>query len=269
MRSVWINYTTFQRDLKWLDYSLQSFKKYCKGFAGTIIAVPCEQVQSFMFLESKYGTKDCPVWIRGFLEFPGRGFVHHLAMKCQADILNPEATHIVHMDPDCLWKIPTTPDTYFIGGKPVLVIEPFDVIKNYHPGRYNWKSGVEKALGFKVEYETMCRHPAIHCRELYPAVRAHIEKVHRTPFFDYVIRCQNSFPQGFAEFPTLGAYALRFMADKYVFVDCGPEKMKHIPELNKDRELPYGHPPSHVFQGWSHTGVDRPDNLAQIKSILA
>jgi hypothetical protein len=269
MKSVWCNYTTFLRDLKWLDLSLASMQKYCKGFEGVIVAVPVEQVRQFMYLESKYGTRDRPVWIRGYYEVPDKGFVNHLAMKCSADILNPEATHILHMDPDCLWCKPTTPDTYFVDDKPVLVIEPFDVVSQYHPGRFNWKSGVERALGFTCDYETMCRHPAVHVRELYPAVRAHIEKVHRTPFFDYVIRCQNKFPQGFAEYPTLGAYAIKYMPEKYVFVDCGPEKLKHLPELQKDHEIPYGHPNPHIWQGWSYTGVDSPKNQDVIKSILS
>ena len=227
MKSVSISYVTFKRDLQWLDLSLRSYQRYCKSFARTIITVPCDQAADFMYLEKKYGTSDHPVWVRGFMEYPSKGFVHHLAMKMSADITDPDSSHILHMDPDCLWCKPTTPDDYFIDGKPILVIEGYDVVNLYHKGRYNWKQVTEATLGFKCLFETMCRHPAVHDRDLYPAVRAHLEKVHRTPFMDYCIRCKNSFPQGLGEFNTLGSYALKFMPDKYAFIDCGPEGQAH------------------------------------------
>jgi hypothetical protein len=267
MKNVGISYVTFLRDLKWLDFSLQSARKYCKGFARTIITVPFEQSASFMYLEKKYGTPEHPVWIRGFAEHPGRGFVHHLAMKMSADITDPDADYILHMDPDCLWCKPTTPDDYFIDDKPILVIEGYDVVRHYHKGRYNWKQVTEETLQFPCLFETMCRHPAVHCRELYSAVRTHIEKVHRTPFMDYCVRCKNSFPQGLGEFNTLGSFALKFMPDRYCFVDCGPERMKHIPELTRNAELPFGHPPARLRQFWSYRGTD--ESSQEINAILS
>jgi hypothetical protein len=269
MRSVSISYVTFARDLRWLDYSLASYRKYCKGFARTIITVPIQDTGAFMYLEKKYGTADHPVWIRGFIEMPDKGFVHHLAMKMFADVTDPDADYILHMDPDCLWSVWTTPDAYFVAGKPVLVIEPYDVVKLYHPGRYHWKGVTESTLGFGCEFETMCRHPAIHCRELYQAVRAHIEKVYRTPFIDYCMKQKNGFPQSLGEFNTLGSFALENMGERYCFVDCGPERLKHIQELRANSELSFGHPPPHLWQGWSYTGVDKPENQAMINRILS
>lgn len=266
MRSVWQTYVTFERDLQWLEFSLMSFKKYCKGFDGVVIIVPLGQTSKFMHLEQKYGTRDCPVWIRGFQECPGKGFVHHLAMKMYADVVMPEATHILHLDPDCLWTLPTTPDTYFVDGKPVLVIEPYEIVKQYHPGRYNWKTTTEANLGFKCEYETMCRHPAVHVKQLYPTVRAHIEKVHRTPFIDYYLRHENRFPYGIGEFNEMGSYAVEMIPDWYCFVDCGPERLKHLSELKKNAELPFGHPPPHLKQYWSYSGWQK--DFDEIKRII-
>jgi hypothetical protein len=269
MRSVWVNYVTFLRDLQWLDYSLQSFHKYATGFDGVIIVVPQDQTAHFMYMEKKFGTPNCPVWIRGFMEYPGKGFVHHLAMKCYADVINPEATHILHMDPDCLFCSQVTPDDYFVDGKPVLVIEPYDVVSRYHPRRADWKGVTEFALPFVCQYEAMCRHPAIHIPETYRGMRHMVELKHRTPFMDFVIKQKNSFPQGFGEFNTLGSYAHFDLHDSYHFVDCGPERLKHVEMLKQDAEIPIGHPKPKLCQMWSYVGVDNPANKQRIKQILA
>lgn len=254
MKKVYVNYTTFGRDLEWLRFSLESFKKYCTGFAGVTIVVPTWDVDKFLQFE-RYSTPDCPVLIKNFLEYPGKGFVHHLAMKCYADVFSPEATHILHMDPDCLFCASQTPDDYFVDHKPVLLIEPYEVLKTIHPARYNWKGVTEEAVKFEVTHETMCRHPAVHPAETYKVTRTHIEKVHLTPFIDFVVKQKNAYPQGFGEFNTLGAVAVKFRPTHYHFIDL-------------EDKGPANGPISKVWQGWSYTGVHSPDNAAKIQEIL-
>ncbi len=228
-------------------------RKYAKGFDGVIVVVPTTDIPRFLHLESSF--QDIKVKIKGFLEYPGKGFVHHLAMKCYADVLCPQATHILHMDPDCLFSAHITPDSYFVDGKPVLLIEPYEAFKEKHPGRYNWKQVTEKAVGFPCSHETMCRHPAVHNAETYGACRSHIQSIHETPFIDFVLKQENKFPQGFGEFNTLGSFALEMRRGEYHFIDRGFEGEKHDPA-------------SCVTQLWSYTGVRRPDNLETIRRIL-
>jgi len=57
---VIINYTTFARDLEWLGYSMESFKKFATGFSGVTIVVPTWDLDKFLPFEKKYGTKECP-----------------------------------------------------------------------------------------------------------------------------------------------------------------------------------------------------------------
>jgi hypothetical protein len=268
MSKVSILYVTFGRDLEWTRYSLMSFRKFCKGFHEVVIVVPTPDLQLFKPFEGEFGTKDCPVTVLGFLEMPGKGFVHHLAMKCYADVFCPDADFILHVDPDCLWAEPATPEDYFIDGKPVLVIEEYDLLKDYHPGRYNWKAVTEKALGFPVKYETMCRHPAVHYRSLYLDMRLSMETVHRAPFLDYVLQQQNRFPQGFAEFPALGAFAVKVWADDYHLHDCTPERRARFKEVYDKPELRIGHPPEKLVQMWSYTGVDGHENRERIRKIF-
>lgn len=266
-----VNYTTFARDLEWLRYSLESFRKYATGFAGVTIVVPVWDVDKFLQFE-RYSTPECPVLIKNFLEYPGKGFVHHLAMKCYADVFSPDANFILHMDPDCLFSAPVTPQDYihnkvmttgltpddedFEGiWTPDLVIEPYEHLKTAHPPRYAWKAVTEAALKFECTHEAMCRHPAVHHKATYLGLRDHMESVHLTPFMDFVLKQKNSYPQGFGEFNTIGAYAMARMPCHYNFIDRGASG-----ELNDPKPL--------VKQLWSYTGVHSPENMAEIQRIL-
>lgn len=252
---VWVNYVTFARDLDWLRYSLESFKKYCKGFSGVTIVVPTWDYQKFLQFE-RYSEPGCPVLVKDFLEMPGKGFVHHLAMKCCADLTSPQADFIIHLDPDSLAKEPITPEDYFIDGKPVIVGEEYGFLREYFPERADWKIGVDHALGIDAKHETMCRHPAIHHRDTYKKTRERVEEVHSTPFVDYMLKQKNSFPQSVGEFNTLGAVALKWFPEKYHLWDCTQERRKRLDEIKKNRELKIGHPNDKIWQGWSYRGVD-------------
>ncbi len=256
MKNVVLTYVTFARDHDWLIKSLDSFRKYAKGFAGVTIVVPSWDVDQFLHFEKEYSTPECPVWIKNFLEYPSKGFVHHLAMKCYADVFSPTADFILYMDPDCLFTSPVTPDDYFVDGKPVLVVEPYEVLKATHPARYNWKHVTEEALKFKCTHETMCRHPAVHHASLLKGLRTHIEYVHQTPFIDFVLKQKNSYPQGFGEFNTIGAYVQYAHSMRYHLIDRKDQGDK-------------ADPVSKVWQGWSYTGVHAPENQAKIAQILS
>lgn len=255
---VWINYTTFGRDLEWTRYSLESIRKYATGFSGIQIVVPTWDLDKFKQFE-RYSTPECPVVISRFLEYPGRGFVHHLAMKCYADVFSPEADYILHMDPDCLFTEKVTPEDYFVDGKPVLLIEPYAVLKKKEAGsaewnRGNWQETTEYALRFTCTHETMCRHPAVHHKWVYKGVREYIEGVHKAPFVDFVVRQKNGYPQGFGEFNTIGAFVLKFHKDDYHLIDREDKGEANDPKPK-------------LAQLWSHGGVNK--SLDKIKKILA
>lgn len=253
MASVSILYVTFARDLEWTRFSLESIRKYTSGFSEVKIVVPTWDRDKFLQFE-RYSTPDCPILVRDFIEYPGKGFVHHLAMKCYGDVICPDADYILHMDPDCLFNQKVTPDDYIIGGKPVLLIEPYEALKTAHPARYNWKRVTEEALKFECSHETMCRHPAVHYRDTYSGMRFHMERVHQTPFLDFVLKQKNSYPQGYGEFNTLGSFAIQSKLP-YHTIDRG---------ANGDKADPV----SKVWQGWSYTGVHGRENQAKIREIL-
>ena len=202
---------TYAKDYDFTSYTLRSVQKFGSGFAGITIVVPYEDLDRFGPLARRHGAN-----LRGYFEAKAKGFLHHQVCKCEADLWCPKGTDlIVHIDSDCVFKEPFGLKD-FLGrtGKPILVRERFDDFKHY-AARYSWKRCVEHALGVQMDWETMVRHPGVFRADMYQKLRAHVEERHHYPFTQYVLLQRNEFPQSFAEFPTIGGYALAFEPENY------------------------------------------------------
>ncbi len=238
---------TYGKDLEWFEFCIRSIVKYATGFSGVTVIVPWDDLGSFLPYED-YKMKDgAPIRVKKYMDVPGKGMLMHEVMICSADLYCPHADFIMHMDSDCLFNSPVTPDDYIKNGKPDLLMVKYSA---FPPGRaeYRWQQNVVRALGLTVDmipFETMQRHPAVHVREIYSRVRIAIEIAHKCPFNQYVIEQENSWPQGFAEFPTLGAYARIAIPDRYNFIEITqPDIQPHPKTAHK------------VTQFWSHANRD-------------
>lgn len=238
---------SFLPDLEWIDFSLRSMAKYATGFSGVTIIVPWDDLGSFLPFESMRTKDGAPVRVKKYVDVQGKGMLMHEVMICSADLYCPEADFIMHMDSDCLFHEAVTPDDYMNNGKPDLLMVRYS---SFPAGRaeYRWQKNVMRALGYSsdhVIFETMQRHPAVHVRKLYTAMRARVEEVHRCPFNQFVIEQENSWPQGFAEFPTLGAYAYWKFTEEYNFIEIEkPDIQSHPKTAHK------------ATQFWSHASRD-------------
>lgn len=194
----------------WLEYCLKSIEKYATGFSDVTIVIP----------ESDLG-KGLPIgrFFRAEREWDGKGFLWHMAQVMRADEWCPEADFILHIDSDCVFSEPVTPDDYIIDGKPVLYHERFASIGKKHPDVLRWQQVVQSCVTFKVTQETMRRHPAVHRRENYGQSRFEIRAKTKMPWDEYIKSCRNEFPQGFCEYVTLGNVAMRYFPTEYHFVD--------------------------------------------------
>jgi hypothetical protein len=263
---------TYAKDYDFTAYTLQSIDKFAKGFAGVTIVVPWNDEGKFRQLADKHHCN-----LRSYFESESKGFLHHQVCKCEADLWCPKDRDlIVHIDADCVFKEHFhLSDFISVSGKPFLVRERFDDFRHY-AARYSWRQCAEHALQTPVEWEYMVRHPSIFHRGMYAEMRAYIERVHHYPFTQYVLLQRNEFPQTFAEFPTLGAYAAGFWKGRYdvvtrVRTPCDwwaqhgitplPKDAKGMPIGDADltlygEELHRGSPlkdPVHYF--WSRAGV--------------
>lgn len=234
-------------DLEWITLSLRSISKYATGFSGVTIIVPWQDLGSFLPFEA-WRTKDgAPIRVKKYIDVPGKGMLMHEVMICSADIYCPHAEFIMHMDSDCLFHEAVTPEDYIRNGKPDLLMVKYT---SFPAGRaeYKWQQNVMRALGYSIDhvpFETMQRHPSVHVKDVYSQMRHRVEEIHKCPFNQYVIEQENSWPQGFAEFPTIGAYAYWKLPSAYNFIEI--EK----PDIQ-------GHPKSahKVTQFWSHASRD-------------
>jgi hypothetical protein len=228
--NVGIFIVTFARDIAYLGLCLASIKKFSKGFSQVMVAVPTEDLPLIRDIREQGAN------IQWFVDVPGKGHLKHQVEKCRADYYMAKTEFICHVDADCIFKEPVTPEDYFVNGKPVLCIAGWDKVQD----ATCWKAPTERALGFHCDYETMRRHPAVHYRSLYGELRQRIQSVHGVKFDEYIL-AQPSAPMGFSEFNALGSLAIKEpWRDKYHIIDVGKDPW----------------PPQKLVQFWSRSPVN-------------
>jgi hypothetical protein len=235
---------SFRPDREWLAYCLRSLQKHARGFSGVTVTVPEAELDDFLPLESYHTADGAHVLMKRYFNVPGKGFIMANLMACYADAYCPLADFILYTDSDCLVTQDITPATYFTGDKPQLLFRTFDSLRKQgqpYSDAACWQSPVERALKFPAPYEVMARHPAVHPRALLRELRDHIERVHGCPFYDFVMASFNS-PLGFAEFPTLGMFAIHAHPDWYDLIDVSGWTVEQVKSKYK-REM---------TQQWSH-----------------
>lgn len=242
---------SYEKDYDWLKYCLKSCVKHARGFHGITVVVPIRDEARFRPLCDAYDVR-----LKLFDEVEGKGRTQQQVVKCCADqYVSDTAEFVLHMDSDCIWNVESTPGNYFVHGKPVYLKRTYaslcDPERKVNSDCAQWKSVAEKALGFPIQWYTMCRHPTVFPRSFYPEFRQWIECQHGQPFEEWVMAQHKPFPDGFTEFPTMGAFAHEFFNDKFHWIDC--EKFPDQPDRMK--------------QFWSHGGVT-PEIKEQIEGWL-
>jgi hypothetical protein len=236
MKTVEIFIVTYWKDNEWLAWCLKSIARFASGFSGITVVAPYRDKAVIAPRCEEYGAT-----LKHFNEHEGRGMLHHMAINCMADQF-VHSDFALHMDSDCIFTEPVTPDDYFVDGKPVLLKQAYEDFMISHPGAYYWKECTEHALKQSVLYETMRRHPAVHPMETYVATRRALEKAQGRPFIQWALDGKNEFPQFWSEFNLLGAVAHAELADQYHWIDVGKKPS----------------PKNKLAQFWSHGGLDRP-----------
>ena len=231
---------SYLKDLDYLKYCLRSIQKFASGFSGLTILVPSVEAEEFRWMGA-LGFN-----VRHYKAPEDRNYWHlaHQLQKCRADEWCPNADWILHMDSDCIFTEPVTPQDYFVHGRAVLLYRHYSQLKDTP-----WQATVEAALKHPAPCLTMIRHPSVYHRDLYQITRRLIEKANGKNFDDYVMSCKPSFPWGFSEFSTMGTVAMHPQCrDNYHFIDVAEE----------------GRPKDKLTQFWSLSPIDKPQNLPSI-----
>lgn len=234
----------------WLEYCLRSISKYATGFKEVALVLPSQEPLGDVNEMIDRNTGSVPVRLVLEPEWPGKGMLWHEWVIVKADTVCRDADFILHTDSDCVFTQPVTPDDYFVDGKPVLMYASYEWLCKQQTNIRNWQVATENALGGIVDNEFMRRHPAVHLRDVYLKTRQVIEDRNRMACEDYIRSCRNEFPQGFAEFPTLGEIAWRHFHEQYHWI-------------NQEKE-PF--PTEKLHQFWSHRQPNA-DDLALLEKL--
>lgn len=258
-RNVQILIVTHAKDIPWLEYCLKSISKYADGISGLTIAAPKHEEAQFKELGRKSLFN-----LYLYQEYAGHGMMQHEEQICLADRICKNAEFVLHVDADCIFKEKFFWWDYVIDGKAVNVCRSYGSLCGEHrfdvetkgysklteaqrkvvSDCYQWRYCVEKAIGISPEMYTMCRHPSCYPVWLYKDVRDRIKLTTKMNLHDFIMAQKNTFPQTFAEFPTLGGFAYHFHKDKLFWFDISESG-------------PNGAPRDKLKAYWSHGGLSQ------------
>jgi len=234
---------TYRKDIDFARFAFAAITKFATGFHEVVVVVPEVDVALFKVAAEPHGFR-----VVGFDERAGCGMLHHMVKILEADLICPGADAILHLDADCIFKVAVTPDDYFDGARPIIYRQRYEDFKSCD-SRYSWKKCVLDATGIDPEWETMCRHPSVYLCEVYALTRRMIQDHVLKDWREYILGCRNAYPQTFAEFPTLGAVAIKVYEERYAWVDivpAGATGWRLVPEQ----------PPEKMLCCWSHGGTE-------------
>lgn len=207
---------TYSGDREWLHYCLASIAKRCPDIGLTVVAPRGHD----MGCECVYVDPIIP-----------EGYVDQQYTKLRANLYVPEdTTHVVHVDSDCLMLR----DIYslFANGKPIMLKTPWHLIDDQASV---WRGITSRYVGFDPEFEYMRRIPLVYPIGIYAQLDSYLTNLHG-PWEEWFPKIKG---RKFSEFNILGAYADKFMADQFHWINTATDP---LPELV-------------ARQGWSWGGI--------------
>lgn len=231
---------SYAKDIPYLVFCLKSISKFASGFSGVTIVVPA--VEGNQIAQAIHGIT--PFKLREYdrQNDPVKWQIEAQYQKCMADQWCPDADYILHTDSDCIFSEPVAPVDYLSFDKPMMMIEAFSRL----PGN-PWQEPTERALGMSVRFETMRCHPQVNPKGVYHDMRKRVEIVNGCSFKDYVMACKPTFPWGFSEHATIGAFA-------YYHPKWNQEyRWVEIPQMQRYNNK--------ILQYWSHAAPDQMHDL--------
>ena len=203
---------SYNKDIRWLLYCLQSIHKFVKGFSEIVIVVPASQINEFKALNLTYEKlRFCEVYADDYL---GQQITKLNAFQyCQSDL-------IMFVDSDCVFQAETTIEQFMKDGKPCILKTAYDTIDA------PWQGITEIAMKDLVPFEYMRREPLLYHKKTLRDLGVWFNLLHNQTIDNFII---SQPARHFSEFNLMGAYADKFESDKYYFLDTNKEE---LPVLN-------------------------------------
>lgn len=226
---------SYRGDFPWLPYCLRSIQKFATGFRDIVIIIP--ETDSLDHL-----TVERVVKVR---EPEGDGYMAQQVVKLHADTYT-DADFILHIDSDCLFTRPSTPEDFLVDGKADWWITP--MANASENARAAWIGPMRKCVGLEPEFEYMRRNTMMVPRQAYGLFRDFIHEKHGVSTEHYVMN-QNG--RQFSEYNSLGFFL-----------------HTHHPDMVHWRNTEDGFPQPRERQFWSWGGLT-PEVKAEINEILS
>jgi len=228
------------RDARWLPWLFRSIARFATGFREVVVLFPRAERAA---IDGMGLTRERVI----FTDDHGDGYLYQQVCKLQADRYT-DADFVCHVDSDCIFQGPASPETYFTEGRPQLLHVSYAALGG--EGAACWRAGTERALGRPVELEFMRRMPLVYPRAAYAGFRGFLERTHGTPLEPFLM---GSPPDARpSEFNWLGAWCWFHMHDGFHWVDTLSEPL----------------PPNPLRQYWSHSFLDDRE-MARLDELLA
>lgn len=225
---------SYPQDYQWLGYCLKSIEKFCTGFHEIVVAIP--RSHPLPLTKEKILLLDVP-----------ETYLSQQVTKLNADH-HCEGDFILHVDSDCVFVKPTTPEDYIKNGKPDWWMADWDSINDGGKTKKAWFHVMAKCLQDCPQYEFMQRVDVCCPRDLYGEFRAFIERTHGIPMDAYVM---NQPGHEFSEYNTLAQFCHTYHHDRFNWIDVSENK-----------------PEPSVRQYWSWGGLT-PEIEKEINETLA
>jgi len=223
---------SYSKDFKWLNYCLQSIKKFIKGYESIIIIIP-ENERPLFNREVKTIGKTFVHAIKE--EFSGYYWQQWIKLNAHA---YSDADFIFYVDSDNIYNTPF--NCHFTHEyKPEILMTKYERLQDSNAKM--WQHATEKVLNAPVTHEFMRRFPFIYRTDSLQALNRHLPDIKSV-----ISKCKT-----FSEFNLLGAFCHLFESDKYIFTDT--DNWTYVEPILK--------------QYWSYGGIT-PEIEAEIKKVI-
>jgi hypothetical protein len=201
---------SYRKDLEWLRWCLASIERWCSGFAEIVVVVP----------ESSWAwarREGLPAAGARFERCPDvrDDYLGQQVTKLLADTYT-DADYVVHVDSDCVFRRPTRPADLIAGDRPLVHHCAAELLGRHRP----WQRPTERFLGWPLARDYMRHPPFTFPRWLYAELRELCHARHGVDVERYVLA--QPFRE-FSEFNALAAFAHRFHADRFEWIDVGAD----------------------------------------------
>lgn len=211
--SISIFIRTYHKDLKWLNYCLQSIHKNLLGWDEIVIAIPTgqETLLSDLTQEKVITTK---IQKDDYLAQQSDKMQAH--KYCKGD-------YILFVDSDVIFKPNANVLDYFYENKPIVLKAKYDSVGE----AICWKAPTEKLFKENIEFEYMRFAPQIFHKSTL--------EMFNDSFPDIENYVMSQPYRQFSEFNALGFYAEKMQPDDYSIVDVTNGVPEYLPE-NKSKQ---------------------------------